>query len=266
MLSKEILNFAKENHCSTALEKVLQYHLESLTLNHLDALGVRYITPFFLISMGRDADAYNFIKWWSNDQYNVEYKWYTLPMLTSTDEFFSALPKHNMYKDLFQSLRNPSKGIPFKYLVALLLLKLKIFTEYKTRRFELQIFSSALKGSAYELVLRSEPFMDLLRKYVFGTVPVKLLEEQQHHVEKYLNLVSEVNPLFLKALICPGPIMSKKCPRSCLQREGSPEEVRRILEECLDLFQAIPGGIDVIRERIGHVEMYDCNMHFVDYW
>ncbi|KAK4496518.1 hypothetical protein PRZ48_012498 [Zasmidium cellare] len=109
-----------------AVEAALELAFENLELSKNDNMGTRDLIPALLIRVGRDQEAYNFIKWWQTNGRNGATTYLDLPDqdvfedMTMNDglrlggslDFQSALVllKYRLAEDLFALKHNFAEG------------------------------------------------------------------------------------------------------------------------------------------------------------
>jgi hypothetical protein len=69
-----------------AVEAALGHCMDMLQLCRGDNMGVRSQVPGLLLRLGRDQEAYDFLKWWMLDRYTYDWGDTTLPYLDLKDE------------------------------------------------------------------------------------------------------------------------------------------------------------------------------------
>ena len=74
-LGEHILAEAHLQDVKFLYEQGLAHYMELLRLCHGDNMGVRFEVPFILLSLNRDQDAYDFIKWWMTIDEDGIYDW-----------------------------------------------------------------------------------------------------------------------------------------------------------------------------------------------
>lgn len=70
-----------------ALQTAVDHIMDMLRLNRSDNMGLRQLVPALMLRLGRDQDAYDFVKWWATCDPDGDYDWGNteLPHLDTRD-------------------------------------------------------------------------------------------------------------------------------------------------------------------------------------
>ena len=185
---------------------------------HGDNLGLRDKVPFVLLSLNRDEDAYNFIKWWETIDPDGHYDWGKPP--ASQEGEWLYLRDQNIFEDLL-SLVDP-EFFDLQFLVALVLFKGRIIQEHEI---------------ATEKKLTPLPFDETV------------LSEQRQQLKKYLNAIMSKNPYFLKAVVNPDLVMNMEPPEYI--ESGTVSEVYEVIDDCKRIFGRNKVAMDAIIKIVG---------------
>ena len=246
------MKVADQQELLSSYEQVLEHNLEVMRMSHNE--GMHEQTVLLLLKMNRDEDAYNFIKWLAAIDPDGNYDWGMIPESTKGGEWL-YLEGQNRFEDLFKVGSRKQHLFPMNYLVALALIKFRILAEYQKRKMEFEELEKTLLGTKYEFFVTHEPIIHVFKLNLFGYC-TKVFEEQEKHLENYLDLNDKRNPVLLKALVNPKPLMAQKFP-IWTGTDGSPNEARYVMWGCLTLFQRTPGAIDKVAARFDGAVSYD---------
>ena len=215
-------------------------------MNKSDNQGIRYKVPFLLLSLNRDEDTYNFIKWWvttdsedNNDTDDDE------PLAPPEGEWL-YLKGQDISEDLLKIVKDVD-GLPF--LAALVLIKARIILTYEIAEKEFHTFQEVLKtgSSIGQKLHRNVPAMTKIKRFL-GCNDVSLREQKQQ-LEKYLNFIQRSNPYFLKAVVNPGLVMNMEPPQ--YTQRGTLSEVYGVVDDCKRLFVRSKIAMAAIIKRVG---------------
>jgi hypothetical protein len=180
-----------------ACEAALGHCLEMLRLCRGDNMGVRSKVPALFLRLGRDQEAFDFIKWYAVNQKSYE-GWF------NTDYPFLDLKGQDALKPLDTTAE---KSLTLSMLSAVTLLKIRLMVDMKALRDEVKKAGAHgmtakkkmefLKEEARSDVLLSRP--DIINRTDYDD-PVADLEEQ---CNKMYAVVKKHNKFFWPALVNP---------------------------------------------------------------
>ena len=244
-----------EEHASM-YEARLENYLELQRLIRGDNMGLRDKTPFILINLNRDEDAYDFVKHWLT----VDEDWYCKPKQYAEGEWM-YLRGEDRFEDPSPFIRPGLIGSSLAHTVTILILKLRIVAKHAA---DLKQFKAV-----WELIEKDGRWQaltdirDILKCHLVGdTKYLKLMDEQLQHIDLLFNAVKNSNSIFLKAVVNPGPLLSQPYPD--VYSRGSAEEAFLVLNDCCRTFRRIPGAIESIKGFLGFD--IDYNPTFKFYW
>lgn len=116
-----------------AVQTAVDHFMDMLRLNRSDDMGLRNQVPALMLRLGRDQDAYDFIKWWATCDPDGDYNWgdMELPYLDTRDA--DALEEPQLWTCEFLNLSHAS---------TVMLIKVRILLKLK----DLQNTARALQG------------------------------------------------------------------------------------------------------------------------
>lgn len=200
-------------------------------------MGVRDLFPALCLRLGKDQEAYDFVKWYAIIHEKNDYDWgdMALPFLDTKDaDVFEPV-------DIFIG-----EYCSLSYAVSVTLLKTRLILDLKSLQ------NSAPAG---EKVPRE--LFDIIRSQLVSTVVAKnkdIMESTDHgplidtlrsQVRELYAGVKQLNKYFWPALIQPGSHLTARPPA---YSRGTPEEMQLVLQYSYDSWVETPGAIDVIRE------------------
>ncbi|GKZ00618.1 hypothetical protein MPSEU_001013900 [Mayamaea pseudoterrestris] len=232
---KAILNSEKKDN-KLALEFAMEHNLGLLRLCHGDNKGVRYATPFVLLRLNRDDHAYSACRYWLKEQFSMSGNQRTLTQADGDWPF--PFEENCRFNDICEELgRDESDSeltrVCMFSMVAIFIIKIRIVAALEGRKLR--------EGQA---------FAD----------DVKLAEQRDMRIV-LMNIIDRNNPTMLRALLHPGPLLSKKSPD--FWQSGSPSEAATVMEEALVVWDATPGARALLVEKFGTEKpSYSCEMRF----
>ena len=254
ILAEAILDEAIIQKKEFLFEKALDYFMEIIKLNRTDNQGTRYTVPFLLLILNRDADCFNFLKWWLTDLFqstDEQGDWHNLQNQDTLEDPCQWLNKDFDSSRIFSITENISFHVAYLCMKLRLTAKIKLF-----KSVEDCILSHAADTGLETLPNTIPEFIGL----IFGNkINVKsedfCSEKQDEIVENLLLLINKSNGTVLPALLNPTPLLSKDEPTA--HSPGSPEEAYQAVLNSVDLIRSIPGSLDRIRRVVGHSTNYN---------
>ncbi len=246
-LSKALYSIAYGEECVEIWEKVLGHQLEIMRLNRSDNLGVRFGAVFVMLYLNRDDDCYAFMRHFlDNDVREADEE--NLPDLVSRpgDWIYGKEPDCR-FGDMIADLRLNPKFMPLAFLVALLIIKMRIVAQYEARKKTFSIFASTKKARQLG---GSADILQIIKKHLIGDAEaVARIGKQNRHVDQLMEIIHRNNPTMLPSIINPGPLKSQPQPHSYTR--GSPEEAWFVLDECNRCFLRTPGAEARVAAKVG---------------
>ena len=233
-----------------AVDLAASHLRDMIHLNRSDNMGVRDLLPALYLRLGRDQEAYDFIKWWQK-VYNESIVDYSddvnLPYLDIVDADVFEPPD-----DLCGEFPDLSRT------VSLTLLKIKLLMDIK-----------ALQHCVWALEERKLPREIIDRvKYFTPMSPIiqknsgimhkrdytRLIINLYLHLDKLIPTVIKANPHFWTSLLHPGTHLEAQ--PQYLSR-GSIGEMQRQLQHSYDAWDETPGAFDFIKAEIKNFRCSD---------
>lgn len=118
------------------VQTILDHYLDMLRLSRSDDLRVREIIPGLYIRLGRDQDAYDFIKWFATVEKNPDYEW------GNVDLPFLDIKDADVFEEPLQRAWTVTTFLDMSHAVVLLLIKVRILLDLQA----IQNTSIALTG------------------------------------------------------------------------------------------------------------------------
>ena len=255
-LADEILHVAHDYERISIFDIAISHYLELMRLSHSDNQGCRSRTPFILLSMDRDDDAYNFIKWWESVP-GSDYDWGDPPPVREGE--WSYLTNQNRYEDMFTVCDKLYSGelcsdMDLCFLAALALIKFRILAKHEQRLKEYEALLPHMERLSVGNTLTN--VLHIIKEKLVGDKDwIKLMREQEDHLNKYLEMIQKSNKTFLPAVVNPAPLRSQPCPGE--YSEGSVEEAWLTLDYSWKLFHITPGAVQRIKGIVGNNPQYD---------
>ncbi|KAI4273492.1 MAG: hypothetical protein LQ337_004593 [Flavoplaca oasis] len=222
---------------SDAVSSAAEHVRDILHLNRSDNMGVRDMLPAIYVRLGRDQDAYDFIKWNGTIGSSGDYDWgnMDLPYLDVVDA------------DVFESPRYLCGKWPtLSWLICATLIKIRLLLDLV-----------ALLNSGCLAAKLPQELFDRVKLFIPSTGPVwknravmsrtdysSLIVELSSQVDELYVAVIRVNKHFWPALLNPGAHLTAT-PE--VYSPGTENEMQRMLQFSYDSWVETPGSIDFIR-------------------
>ncbi|KAL6871746.1 hypothetical protein HDV57DRAFT_272005 [Trichoderma longibrachiatum] len=180
------------------IETCLHHLSEMMRLCRGDNLGLRDLIPALYIRLGRDQDAYDFIKWYATTGSEPDYDWgdMSLPFLDTKDADVFEEPPNGLLRTTFMDMSQA---------VALILIKVRILLDLQA----IQNARIALKGSIPAEVIEMVrgqlvgnivgPRQDILFAQTEETSG--LVGKMKRQIQALYRAVKTYNPHFWKLLV-----------------------------------------------------------------
>ena len=285
-LAEHILMQAHYNDLKPIYDRSLSHYMELLRLVHGDNLGVRNKVPFILITLNRDEDAYNFIKWWLTIDPHGKYNWGNVPKNTKEGDWL-YLTNENIFEDCGDYMTSTSsyRG-QLAFVASLALIKFRLVSKLKRSlmmkdkinsylsQFQCNINSNSNSNSdSKELnLICNKELSDMISDIIVGnyvyTYPSsvhlklsnvenmkKVINEQESYVDRLLKQLVKMNKMFVQSLVNPGPMRQQNYPQ--YSSPGSPQEAFIVMNNCCRLFARTPGARQRLEALVGKTPHYN---------
>lgn len=213
----------------------LEHELFTLRLNRSDNMGIRDSVPSVMLTLGKDQEAYDFIKWYETDGSESDYDWgdMDLPFLSVRDA------------DVFEDVDFCSEYSSLAFTSAITLLKIKFLLDLQ----DLQ--NSKLLRSRLPTEILADIQARIPRSSLTNTRDIL---GRDSHLDMITALEAQIRDLhatvrgnnvhFWPALLSPGQHLTAKIQYTS---RGSKSEASAALQDCYDAWVATPGALDYIR-------------------
>ncbi|KAI4144418.1 MAG: hypothetical protein L6R39_004191 [Caloplaca ligustica] len=220
-----------------AVRSAAEHIRDMLRLCRSDNMGLRDMLPALHLRLGRDQDAYDFIKWYETTGNDSHYDWgdMDLPYLDVVNADVFESPKYLCGQ--YNNLAN---------LVCVALLKIKLLLDL------VALLNSCSLGEKLPREL-----LDRVRHFIPSTEPVRkisrnmpiadhtdLIVKLSSQVDQLYVAVAKLNRYFWPALLNPGAHLKAR-PET--YSPGNKEEMQLKLQYCFDSWNETPGSIDFIK-------------------
>lgn len=219
--------------------------MDVFRLNRSDNMGMRDGAPALMMRLGKDQEAYDFMKWHATTGNDMHYDWGDM------DLPFLDLHGEDVFEPVAPLLQDPN-GLELSHLVAMTLLKLRLL---------LDLYS--LKNSTQVAKHLPQELLDHVRKTLVGNTVVsnhKILQEVRdgvdispriRNVEAQVSLlfeeVSNKNAHFWPAVVDPGRNLNAR-PEYFSQ--GDQAEMQIMLQHNYEAWRETPGAIAWVEDRL----------------
>ncbi|KAI1429068.1 hypothetical protein F5Y12DRAFT_729456 [Xylaria sp. FL1777] len=222
-----------------SVDEGLEHLRDMLRLCRSDNMGVRHIVPAVMLRLDLDQECYDFMKWWATCDEDGTYNWgdTTLPYLDLREA--NALEDPEFLLGEYAELN---------YVVALLLLKLKLLIDVRGLKVARKIFTQhhlpfELQDQIEQYVVRSPLSIKIQKestKSLYKTEK-KLLRQ----IRSLGTALMEINHNFLYSLFEPEEALSNE-PTS--YSRGSWEEMALAMQNAYSTWWETEGVLDLLKD------------------
>ncbi|EGR47373.1 uncharacterized protein TRIREDRAFT_122500 [Trichoderma reesei QM6a] len=238
-----LMSYGTANSPVDLAETCLRHLLDMLRLSRSDSLGVRDLVPALYIRLGRDQDAYDFVKWYATAGQDPHYDWanMSLPFLNVKDADVFEEPPSGLVRSSFMALSHAA---------ALVLIKVRILLDLQA----IQNARIALKGSIPAEVI------EMIRGQLVGNVvgarqdillaqpeeTSQLVDKIKRQVQALYRAVKAYNPHFWKLLVNhpDAGVLRRPSHAYSLQTE---DEALLVLGYNYAAWYETPGAVDMLK-------------------
>ncbi|KAF4465899.1 hypothetical protein FALBO_7247 [Fusarium albosuccineum] len=220
-----------------AVELALDHSLDMLRLCRGDNLGVRAQVPGLYLRMGRDQDAYDFIKWYA--EVTSDYEW--------GNPDLPYLDKHG--EDVFEPVDEKPHHIKLSFFIALTLIKIRVMKDLESLQKFLRKNPNASGEARYDH-LAEEAMSDVLlqRADIVAQDDYKeTIAELRRQALQLYKMVKEQNPHFWPGVMDPN-LYAYSVPS--IYTPGSREEAVLVFRQSWYSWSETEPAIQFIREVI----------------
>lgn len=226
-----------------AVSAALEHLLDMVRLSRGDGMGVRSIIPGLYLALGRDQEAYDFVKWYATTGSESDYDWgnMDLPFLDAKDADALEAPLEAWTNGQFLKL---------SYVASVMLIKVRILLDLRS----IESTRPALAGSA------PNEIDDVVREKLLGSVVAsrpeilkmnigetrRLIDKVEGQIEALYESMDKSNPFFWRLMFDDPDAAASDRPS--MFSPGSKEEANLAIGYCCTSWLATPGAIDVVRD------------------
>ena len=223
-----------------AVKSAAEHIRDMLRLCRSDNMGVRDLLPALWLRLGRDQDAYDFVKWYGTAGDDSHYDWgnMDLPYLNVVNANVFESPKY-----LCGRFPNLSP------LLCVALLKIKLLLDLE-----------ALQYSAFLAIKLPQELADRVRFFIpmseviwkDGNIMSDIhqrdrIRDLSHQIDTLFIAITKANKHFWPALVNPGAHLKA---RPDAYSHGSLAEMQLKLQYWFDAWNETPGAIEFIKAKI----------------
>ncbi|KAI5459221.1 hypothetical protein BGZ63DRAFT_415858 [Mariannaea sp. PMI_226] len=235
-------DFAFVGGCADVVQMVLDHFLDMVRLSRDDNMGIRNMIPALFVRLGKDQEAYDFIKWYetSRNEYGDDWSNLKRPFLDVRNA------------NVFESHDSTWSEAPLPALshaVTVILLKLRILLDLKA----LQNTSRSLHGTL------PPELIELIRGQLVGSVvsshpgvlwgssqdTTNRIKEIMNQIKDLYTSIKNYNPYFWPCLLDTPAVTIAARPSVFLPR--SLEEAFLVLNYNYASWVETPGAIEMVR-------------------
>jgi hypothetical protein len=224
-------------------EKALFHALAVLRLDAGDGIETRYVTPFILLNLHRDDDAFDFIRYWMKitGQETTEEFWIRLQ--TQEGEWTYQREKNCRFLDIYQEVPTANEhNVPLAFLMAILIIKLRIVATYDATCRSIDLAFQTTGGRHIHMI------QNAVKDILLGD-RVKMIENQRQQVERLINVIHDNNRYIFSLIVDPVPQITLVAPSDRIR--GRPSEAEFVLRYCIRCNSRIPGVMEMLERRFG---------------
>jgi hypothetical protein len=206
-------------------------------------MGLRDAVPFLMLRLGRDQEAYDFIKWWRLIDDNPTYDWgdTSLPYLDTKDA------------DIFEPVEYLHGKYASSHIVAATLIKLKLALDLRSLDRTVPEVGTRVPPEIWDNIRRKALLSPVLlgKKDVMAKVSnADLAQKLGVQMEDLFNTVHRANPHMWPTICDPGDHLTA---RPACYGMGTIEEAQISLKWSYDAWAETPGAIDVLKTMLERV-------------
>ncbi|SMQ52668.1 unnamed protein product [Zymoseptoria tritici ST99CH_1A5] len=210
-------------------------------------MGVRNIAPSLMIILGKDQDAYDFMKWHGTAGQDSHYDWgdMSLPFLDLHGEgAFEALAEGD-WTDEYADLAHQAALTLIKFRLLLDLYSLQSSMREVTEQLPQELVDNIRKHLISDIVAGHAGLMQDVRDGVFIKAYIENIESQMNAM---FDVIHKANKHFWPAMVNPG---SHLTARPEYTGQGSVMEMQVELQNAYPAWKQTPGAIDWIEAKLG---------------
>ncbi|GAX27806.1 hypothetical protein FisN_13Hu087 [Fistulifera solaris] len=227
----------------------------ALELQRLDAIGpqdIRCMTPFMLLNLNRDDDAFDFMRHWMKiDDHNFDVQTTLMIRYAAVQKGQWIYPRktNSRFLDIFQECPDANdQNVPLGFLLALLAIKCRLLATYDVTCKSIDLAFATTGGKLIQEV-QSE-----VTKMLFNETLMNI-ESQREQVERLVIMIHRNNPIMLPALLNPEPLVAKQY--TWQGNSDGASEVFFLIFHCARCLIRVPGVRAMLEKRFGKCPSYE---------
>ncbi|KAF7186711.1 Rho GTPase-activating protein gacZ, partial [Pseudocercospora fuligena] len=227
-----------------AVQVALDQANDCFRLCHSDNMGVRDMAPALMIRLGKDQQAYDFLKWHCTTGQEGDYDWgdMSLPYLDLKDE--------NVMEALHENMHHKYGGIA--EMAAMTLIKLRLLFDIREleqrspvgEKVPQEILDLVREQMASDIISRNESLMSDIRNGVSLKPHIQKLEGQ---LDVLFQAAKQNNECFWPAIVNPGSALTA---RPATYSMGSREEMELKLQYLYEAWEETPGAVEWVKQKL----------------
>ncbi|EME83909.1 uncharacterized protein MYCFIDRAFT_119762, partial [Pseudocercospora fijiensis CIRAD86] len=227
-----------------AVQAALDQANDCLRLCRGDNMGVRDMVPALMIRLGKDQQAYDFLKWYCTTGEEPDYDWgdMSLPYLDLKDE--------NVLEELHENMHHTYAGI--EVIASMTLIKLRLLFDIQElerrspvgEKLPQEILDLVREQMASNIISKNEALMSDIRNGVSLKPYIHKLEGQ---LDVLFQAAKENNKHFWPAIVNPGSALTA---RPASYSMGSKEEMQLKLQYLYEAWEETPGAIEWVKKKL----------------
>lgn len=184
-----------------AVQTAVDHVMDMLRLNRCDNMGLRELAPALMLRLGRDQDAYDFVKWWATGDLHGDYDWGDMELPHLDTRGADPFEEPKWWTGRFLNLSHAS---------AVMLIKLRLFLTLR----DLQNTARALQASTLPREIVDQVRWELLGDSLLAarralaaadtTTLAAMIERVKKQIWVFYSAVDDANKIFLAHSTCNG--------------------------------------------------------------
>ncbi|KXS99799.1 hypothetical protein AC578_8883 [Pseudocercospora eumusae] len=217
-----------------AIEAALDQANDCFRLCHSDNMGVRDMAPALMIRLGKEQQAYDFLKW----------------HCTAGEELDYDLKDENVMEALHEKMHDKYGSLAM--MVSITLIKLRILFDIKEleqpspvgEKLPQEILDLVREHMASDIISKNEALMSDISNGVSLKPHIQKLEGQ---LDVLFRAVKQNNKHFWPAMVNPGSALTATPATYSM---GSKEEMQLMLQYLYEAWEETPGAIKWVKQRL----------------
>jgi len=251
-----------------ATQMILDNCVEMLRLDASNSLDYTHMIAFAFLILGKDQDAYDFVKYWINLEDEPEKEEY---QALKPGEWLKMSSGQDRFENLIEDEDLQAQELAYK--LAYLAIKIRNVNELEEDKAKVERFDKKLSDAKPDTLtaeIKNYPLIvDLAHLFIMGNEKrhEESLKEQKLQIDHILDEIDAENGVILPALLAPKPLLNRKEPDS-EKAYGEAYGAYKLLKFTWRYFHRLNGAKKMIQDHLypDHEEgtpfpEYDCEIY-----